>query len=83
MKAHCLQNWYSLNFYLQLQNILHQFPSRHVRDHLYYVIANANTNTATVSMPDVKAVLTGGLASGSHDLRSSLYARIGVHAERG
>ncbi|PVD19335.1 hypothetical protein C0Q70_19822 [Pomacea canaliculata] len=66
----------------QLQNILHQFPSRHVRDHLYYVIANANTNTATVSMPDVKAVLTGGLASGSHDLRSSLYARIGVHAER-
>ncbi|XP_070207763.1 spatacsin-like isoform X2 [Littorina saxatilis] len=69
---------------IQLQQVLHQFPSRHLRDHFYYIITNASSNTVTSATAatggDGKQGGGGGgsTADGNRSTRSSLYSKIGV-----
>ena len=75
-------------WHFQLQQLLHLFPSRHLRDHLYYIITNASNNTVTSASAATAEAKQGGggaAADGSRSARSSLYSKIGLQAsvERG
>ncbi|XP_050400907.1 spatacsin [Patella vulgata] len=63
----------------QLQGLLHQFRSRHLRDHLHYVIENADAKS--LAAPREKLVQGEDdkqKTTGTKDVRSSLYSKIGV-----
>ncbi|XP_076465994.1 spatacsin-like [Babylonia areolata] len=62
----------------QLQQVVHQFSGRHLRDHLHYIITNASTNTATSSAAVTPEGVQGENCDGSRQLRASLYSRIGL-----
>ncbi|XP_041372717.1 spatacsin-like [Gigantopelta aegis] len=58
----------------QLQGLLHHFKSRHLRDHLHYVIENADVKSL---LPPKKKSPDQQMDQG-RDTRSSLYAKIGL-----
>ncbi|KAL8574758.1 hypothetical protein ACOMHN_035875 [Nucella lapillus] len=70
----------------QLQQVVHHFSARHLRDHLHYIITNAGANTVTTATPTPEArppgpkATTNTTADGSRQIRSALYFKIGLHA---
>ncbi|XP_061172498.1 spatacsin-like [Saccostrea echinata] len=62
----------------QLQPLLYKFRCPHLKQHLHYVIENAESKMSTGSTPPVSQ----GKQSPSKDVRSSLYARIGLTKDK-
>ncbi|ESP01289.1 hypothetical protein LOTGIDRAFT_157467 [Lottia gigantea] len=64
----------------QLQGLLHCFHSRHLRDHLHYVIENADAKS--LAPPSVQGASNPDKTMTKKDVRSSLYSKIGVTNSR-
>lgn len=71
---HCLTHF----VFTQLQPLLYKFRCRHLQQHLHYVIENAESKMS-VGTPSPKSQ---GKQHPTKDIRSSLYARIGVTKDR-
>ena len=70
---------FNTSFILQLQSLLYKFRSKHLQQHLHYVIENADSRALT----QPKVTDSQGQASSSRgkDVRSTLYSRIGLAKE--
>ncbi|CAG5132007.1 unnamed protein product, partial [Candidula unifasciata] len=69
----------------QLQMLLHSFASPHLRDHLYYVLNNADCKMFSSSSSSVSSPATGGLVTSersNQNQRTSLYNKIGLQRSK-
>ncbi|XP_005101143.2 spatacsin [Aplysia californica] len=71
----------------QLQSLLHSFRSPHLRDHLHYVLNNADCKLFTASSLPSSVASSGQSATSSErkwnpSQRATLYSRIGVHSSK-
>ncbi|XP_046337180.2 spatacsin-like isoform X1 [Haliotis rufescens] len=67
----------------QLQGLLHQFRSRHLREHLHYVIENADAKSVMLRRKLSETPTDTQTRGSTKDVRSSLYAKIGLSKGRG
>ncbi|XP_046556417.1 spatacsin-like [Haliotis rubra] len=67
----------------QLQGLLHQFRSRHLREHLHYVIENADAKSVMLRRKLSETPSDTQTRGSAKDARSSLYAKIGLSKGRG
>ena len=63
----------------QLQPLLYKFRCRHLQQHLHYVIENAESKMSARNPPPSSQ---GKQPTTTKDVRSSLYARIGLTKEK-
>ncbi|BFY97193.1 hypothetical protein BsWGS_00232 [Bradybaena similaris] len=69
----------------QLQMLLHSFGSPHLRDHLYYVLNNADCKMFSSSSSSVASPTSGGFTTNersSQNQRASLYNKIGLQRSK-